>query len=284
MSNDEKAPPTPITKLSHIEARAFLLKESSYCNFDLPTYFTFEPMLSAVNQFLKGTKLSDCVSASTKPRDLETVNYVVLNNKDGQYAWRPMQLIHPVLYVDLVRKITDKTNWNTVVDRFADFEKKSVVECSSIPLKSESERVDKAEQITNWWLEVEQRSIELALDYPFLCCTDVVDCYSAVYTHSIAWAIHTKETAKQHRRDDSLIGNVIDTALQDMSHGQTNGIPQGSVLMDLVAELVLGYADLLLTERLRDAGIGPDGYTILRYRDDYRIFTTGTGVGLLPKT
>jgi hypothetical protein len=34
-----------------------------------------------------------------------------------------------------------------------------------------------------------------------------------------------------------------------MRHGQTNGIPQGSVLMDFIAEMVLGYADTLITKK-----------------------------------
>jgi hypothetical protein len=39
--------------------------------------------------------------------------------------------------------------------------------------------------------------------------------------------------------------------------------------MDLIAELVLGYVDELITKRLSQA----DDFHILRYRDDYRIFT-----------
>ena len=273
MSKRRSPPPTPLIELSDDEARKFLLKGTSYSNFDLPTYFNFDPILSKLDDFLDGRNLRDFFG-STKPREVESVNHIVLNNKDGQYAWRPMQLIHPALYVDLVHKITDKDNWQTIVERFREFQSDSVVECTSLPLRSQSERVDKAEQITNWWQQVEQRSIELALDYPFLCCTDVVDCYSQIYTHSIAWAVHTKKTAKDNKRDKTLIGNVIDTSLQDMSHGQTNGVPQGSILMDFIAELVLGYADLELTEALE---LDPDKFTILRYRDDYRIFTTGTG-------
>lgn len=56
-----------------------------------------------------------------------------------------------------------------------------------------------------------------------------------------------------------------------MSFGQTNGIPQGSVLMDFIAEIVLGFGDYLLTLELDRLGI--TDYKIIRYRDDYRIFT-----------
>ena len=56
-----------------------------------------------------------------------------------------------------------------------------------------------------------------------------------------------------------------------MSFGQTNGIPQGSNLMDFVAELVLGYSDHQLSKKLSSINISD--YKILRYRDDYRIFT-----------
>ena len=278
MAQVEKLPPTPVIKLSHDDAKDFFLKETSYSNFDLPTYFDFGPILSKVDKFLTGKNLKDFFHNDIKPRDLDSVNHVVLNNKDGQYAWRPMQLIHPAIYVDLVHKITEASNWQVIVDRFSEFASDSCVECASIPLRSESERVDKAEQITNWWLEIEQRSIELALEFPFLCCTDIVDCYSQIYTHSIAWALHTKEEAKkrENRNDFDLIGNAIDASLQNMSFGQTNGIPQGSVLMDFVAEMVLGFADLELTKQLKDLGFDFSEFTILRYRDDYRIFTAGT--------
>ena len=101
--------------------------------------------------------------------------------------------------------------------------------------------------------------------------TDISDCYGSIYTHSIVWALHTKEVAKNNRRNTSLIGNIIDTHIQDMSFGQTNGIPQGSVLMDFIAEIVLGFADFELSQRINDSHL--TDYEILRYRDDYRIFT-----------
>lgn len=263
-----------ILEMTATQARAFLLKPESYCNFDLPVYFTFKRLLSAVSKELDGKSLA---SMSSRPRDHEDVNHAMLSNKDGRHAWRPFQLIHPALYVSLVERITAPANWRVIRERFKQFQQPSHFKCLSIPLQSSSKRRDKAEQILNWWQGIEQRSIELALEYNYVFHADITDCYAAFYTHSIAWAVHTKEVAKQKRGDTTLVGNIIDSHIQDMRHGQTNGIPQGSVLADFIAEIVLGHADLELSHRLDLAGIKE--YRILRYRDDYRIFVQSPQAG-----
>lgn len=256
-----------ILELSAPEAQAFFLKPQSYCSLDLPPYIRFDALIEATHKTLEGKALS---SLSSKPRDHDDVNYTILNNKDGKYAWRPFQLIHPALYVSLVHRITTDGNWKLVLERFNAFSANSKIKCLSLPVISLSEEKDKAEQVSQWWHSVEQRSIELSLDYEYLIETDITDCYGAVYTHSIAWALHTKAVAKANRTDRNLFGNVIDAHIQDMRHGQTNGIPQGSTLMDFVAEMVLGLADLELSEKIESAQI--NDYCILRYRDDYRVF------------
>ena len=47
--------------------------------------------------------------------------------------------------------------------------------------------------------------------------------------------------------------------------------------MDFVAEILLGYADTQLTEKIDYQKI--TDYQILRYRDDYRIFVNSTQEG-----
>lgn len=266
-----------ILDLTHGEARTFLLKPECYCSLDLPPYIVFGDLINGVHQVLDGKKLINF--RQSNPRDHDDVNYTLLHNKDGKYAWRPLQLIHPALYVSLVHAITEEDNWKLIRDRFREFAANDKIRGLSLPVVSSSDEKDRAEQVSHWWQEVEQRSIELSLDYDYLIETDITDCYGAIYTHSIAWALHTKSEAKkkENRTNQNLIGNVIDSHIQDMRYGQTNGIPQGSVLMDLIAEMVLGLADLELSEGLQDAGI--TDYQMLRYRDDYRVFVNSPQVG-----
>lgn len=266
-----------ILEMTHEEARAFLLKAESYCSIDFPPYIVFDKLISDVSTVLDGKELSGM--AEGNPRDYDDVNYIVFSNKDGKYAWRPLQLIHPALYVSLVHRLTEEGNWSLVRERFRSFQSNVRIRCLSLPVQSKTDEQDKAEQVSRWWHEVEQRSIELSLDYQYLYETDITDCYGAIYTHSIAWALHTKSEAKknENKYNSNLIGNGIDKCIQDMRHGQTNGIPQGSVLMDFVAEMVLGYADFNLSDQLQSKGI--EDYRILRYRDDYRIFVNSQQVG-----
>ena len=258
----------PIIELPHAEAREFFLKAESYCRIDLPPYFSFDKILTQVAKWIGQKNLK---GFTKRVRDYDGVNFTLLSNKDGKYSWRPLELIHPVLYVSLVNKITERAAWELIVERFHSFSENKNIKCLSIPVRSETEQKDKAEQVAEWWHEVEQRSIELALEYEYVLETDITDCYGSIYTHSIAWALHSKEKAKAERRDNKHIGNVIDSHIQDMRQGQTNGLPQGSVLMDFLAEMVLGYADVQLSERIKAENI--TDYLILRYRDDYRIFT-----------
>lgn len=79
-----------------------------------------------------------------------------------------------------------------------------------------------------------------------------------------------EDKAKEKRNSHGLLGNMIDDYIQGMQYGQTNGIPQGSVLSDFIAEIVLAYADKMLGDKIADECISE--YRIIRYRDDYRVF------------
>ncbi len=254
-----------IIELSSADARAHFLTGSSYFNGDFPRYIGFEPVLQAVAAVLNGGDYHGFKSA--KPYELPNVNYSFTANKDGRLAWRPLELIHPALYVSLVNALTTEANWATVQQRMETF-KGGVVECCSAPVVSSDQQTDVAAQILGWWQAVEQRSLAYSLEYTHLLHTDVTDCYGALYTHSIPWALHGLAAAKDGKKA-SLLGNVVDSHIQAGRYGQTNGISQGSVLMDFVAEIVLGYVDSMIGDELGN----PADVRILRYRDDYRIFS-----------
>jgi RNA-directed DNA polymerase len=188
-----------VLEMNSAEAREFLLKPESYCTVEFPPYLQFGRLLSTVLRVIGNSNVKGM--QKDKPRNYELVNYPLLSNKDGRHAWRPLQLINPALYISLVNQVTSKSNWNFIRARFAEFQAVSNSRCLSIPVRSRTTSKDKAAQIFHWWQGVEQASIELALDYAYVFHADVTDCYAAIYTHSIAWALHGKATAKAKRAD-----------------------------------------------------------------------------------
>jgi len=251
--------------LSNEEARAHFLKGSSYFNGDLPRYISFEPILNEVAAVLDGGDYAQF--KANNPSNFSNVNYNFIANKDGKFAWRPYELMHPAIYVSLVNVICEEANWKSIKTRVREFEG-GVVDCCSAPVMSVDHQTDVAAQIKSWWQRVEQRSLTYSLEFSHLLHTDVTDCYGSLYTHSISWAVHGLDEAKRNKGKNSLLGNKIDSHIQASRYGQTNGISQGSVLMDFVAEIVLGYVDEQINSELGDS----KDTRILRYRDDYRIF------------
>jgi RNA-directed DNA polymerase len=252
------------------EARAHFLQDAVYFGNDMPPYMSFQAVLKAAARHA-GNVIAIHSARQDASRSVG-VNYQLLANKDGRFDWRPYELIHPILYAGLIDLICDPSAWRELQARFEEFEG-SFVECCSSPLcRTEGKSVN-GSQVRSWWTSVEQRSIELSLEFRYLLHTDVANCYGSVYTHSIAWAIHGQATAKEKKRCDSLLGNQIDCLIRAGRNGQTNGIGQGSGLMDFMAELVLGYVDLEIDRTLRALGnVEPRNSRVLRYRDDYRIF------------
>lgn len=260
-----------ILSMSSKMARDYLLKPESYSNVELPIYFNFGNIIQHILKLTDGKNMCDFYNEQIKPQDLDDVNYVIVKNKNGKYDWRPIELMHPFIYIQLVETITSRENWEFIRNRFKQYRKNKRINCCSIPGESATKKHDKKANIYNWINNVEQKSIKLGLNYKYMATTDISNCYASIYTHVVSWALYTREEAKkkEKRTNKKLLGNIIDELLRKMNYNQTNGIPQGSVLTDFIAEIILGYADELLTDKLNNFNID---YQIIRYRDDYRIF------------
>ncbi len=260
---------TRIIDLEAAAARSYLEKPECYFRSDFPPYISFEAILKDTAAALGEQDYTAFQKAKPKSAVcMSGVNYELLSTKDGRFAWRPFELIHPAIYITLVRIICEEANWKLLQDRFLELHT-GAVECTSFPMASDGEDKHDAVQVRNWWLRYEQRSLELSMEYAHLLKTDVSNCYGSLYTHSIPWALYGYETAKEKLNDKSLFGNQVDFHIRNSRNGQTNGITQGSVLMDIIAELVLAYVDHLITKHLSDH----KDFHILRYRDDYSVFT-----------
>ena len=255
--------------LNHHQAEIFFYRNESFYDGELPKYFNFTKMLWAIRNAYHIDKDNIKLSAA---KNYDNVNYEIYTNKDGRYAWRKLQIINPVLYVDFISYITQADNWEFIKQRIKKLRAacKEKISCVSIPVvETRKKRNLKSNQILEWWEGMEQGSLKCAVEYLYAYTADISDCYPSIYTHTISWALQNKCIAKKNRNAPT-VGNLLDKKLQNMQHSQTNGIPQGSIIMALIAEILLAYADRKLFFALKKyKGIE---YKIIRYRDDYKIF------------
>ena len=260
-----------VLELTPAEVRKYFMEPKNYCTLDLPEYIDFKPVLEYVEKTVGDTAFGSLLENNhVKPRDYEDINHKLLIKKDARYTFRSIQITNPYLYFIIVRLITDKWKWYELQKRFKEFARPQI-EVASIPvLRRDEDKSHKSAGIINWWEQIEQRGITLSMEYTYMFVTDITNCYPSIYTHTIAWAIMGRDKAKANRHCKNELGIALDDYVQEMQYGQTNGIPLGSTLYDFIAEIVLGYADMLLADKLKEKGV--EDYKILRYRDDYKVF------------
>ena len=267
-----------ILTLNSREAMDFFMKSEQYHGFELPEYFTFDQVLRYVRETIGVSSYEECVQENISPEELSDVNLDILLNKDGRYAVRPIMLANPFLYYFLVREVCCEENWTIVKELFDLFKVPHITSCAIPIIPKEKEAFHKATTINNWWNSMEQRSIELSLEYRYMFVTDITNCYGSVNPQTFDWAFTLKGTSLE-TEGESIIAKNIQKYLCAFQQGRNIGIPQGSSIFDFVGEIVLGYSDLLLHEALQakakeyeEKGKTIPPYEIIRYRDDYRIF------------
>jgi hypothetical protein len=105
--------------------------------------------------------------------------------------------------------------------------------------------------------------VQTRLNNRYILTTDISRFYHSVYTHSVAWALHSKPVAKGNR-SNGLFGNRIDYLLRIGQDGQTVGIPIGPDTSLVIAEILMQACD----NELLAANPSIRGH---RFIDDYEL-------------
>lgn len=241
-----KSKETKLKKITKQEARRYFLREG---------YF-FDKSVVPLNINLDGMEGIELLPINWKyPNKIPRTSSIDIIVDKNDRGLRRFSLIHPYIYIQLV---------NEIINEFKGFKerlmRKSSVNVYSIPMLNGKDNVSS---------DFRHFSIidpsSCFLTHSYILSTDIYNFYESIYTHSISWALHGKEIAKNNVRDFKLLGNRLDKLFQNLHDGQTNGIPTGNILSDLVAELILKDIDILISATLKDLNV-----QAFRFRDDYR--------------
>ncbi len=182
---------------------------------------------------------------------------------------RTFGIIAPEIHSDIASEIAE--NWKAIINVVFNPKKHVYTYSFPIPVTSKKPGVIgslRAGRMIYEWIEMaEDDLVEEAYRYKYLVRADVKNFYPSVYTHSIAWALHSRVRIRKDRNryDFSYLGNRLDKLFQNASDGCTNGLPIGPVVSDLVAEIILSSVDMSISKDLSKRDI-----LALRFKDDYR--------------
>lgn len=273
-----KSKPLPIIELNGTHALDFLLGSDRYCTSELPEYFDFSGVLDYAKESIGTKSLEECINGTTYPTDVDGVNLDIITNKDGRYGVRPLTLANPFLYYMLARDICEENTWPRIKECFKLYRSKHISACAipMVKMDDKPEAFRGATSVLNWWSSMEQKSIELSLRYRYMFTTDITNCFGQINPESIDWALARKGTPYQ-TSENSQLASTIQDYLRAMQRGKNIGIPQGSTLFSFIAEIILGYSDMLFAQEIEEAKTKGDlpkdfDFQVLRYVDDYRIF------------
>ncbi len=187
-----------------------------------------------------------------------------------QLTDRTFGIINPKIYHDIVWYLLD--DWDSVLNHLFNADLK--IYSYSLPIPVNNQNIGelgglRAGRMIYEFLEMaESDLVAEGHNYKFLLKTDIKNFYPSVYTHSIAWALHTKKTIRAPgNRDDfsRFLGLKLDKLFQYANDGCTNGIPIGPAVSDLISEIILAAVDKQCSIELN--GIEFIG---VRFKDDYR--------------
>lgn len=108
--------------------------------------------------------------------------------------------------------------------------------------------------------------------FNYLMEFDISKCFYHIYTHSIAWAVKDKESAKRNARETSF-ENSFDKLMQLANYNETNGIVVGPEISRIFAEIILQQIDINVIKRLENHFKYGIDYEVRRYVDDYFVFS-----------
>lgn len=105
---------------------------------------------------------------------------------------------------------------------------------------------------------------------------DIAKCFNHIYTHSISWAVKTKDFAKKHsgKKFCEAFDRRFDSLMQDSNYSETNGILIGPEVSRIFAEIILQKLDMVLIKELEDKEKlkANRDFDFRRYVDDYFFF------------
>ena len=246
----------------------WLLEEGYYPEqYVMPPTFKVNKLELQANPYY----LVDTTSGQPKfdPIKSELVN---ISFPKSELTDRTFGILEPKIYHDIVWYLNNE--WDLIIKSLFNPSNKIYSYSFPIPVSKNNEgsigNLRAGRMIYEFLEMAENDLVAEAYNYKYILKTDIKNFYPSIYTHSIAWALHTKELIrKKGNRADyaNFLGLKLDRLFQSANDGCTNGIAIGPAISDLISEIILSSVDTASSKIIDSKNIDFLG---VRFKDDYR--------------
>jgi len=257
-----------LKKIPVNEIAKWLLEEGYY-----PEQYVVPPSFIVKKFDLKDNPIFHIDNTGVQPKyDPAKWDLLDISFPKSRLTDRTLSVIAPEIYHDIVWHLTN--NWEFIFKSLFRIQNKIYSYSFPIPISKNSEGSIgglRAGRMIYEYLEMAENDL-VAEAYKYKCIlrTDIKNFYPSIYTHSIAWAIHSKDLIrKKGNRSDynNFVGLQLDRLFQNSNDGCTNGIAIGPAISDLIGEIVLSAVDTECSKIIDGKKIDFIG---VRFKDDYR--------------
>lgn len=206
-----------------------LLIQKGFFPENLPPPFTSSFFATIVKDIVTDIDNYDPLEPKNKRKFSKTLYYTAPKLKMSR---RVFGITHPLLQTRLANTIVK--NW-TDIKSFTD---KSLISLTRLNVDSSNSATKVFEKLD--FAKKDELRVLRSSGCRYLLRCDITRFYPSIYTHSIPWALHTKEIAKKKegRKREDYFGNAIDEDLRRMQDQQTMGIPIGQETSRIVSEII----------------------------------------------
>lgn len=205
----------------------------------------------------------DFLTYSKNPRYPNQTNdrdYIRYSGMRNINVPRPLAIPDPFAYANLCKYISEI--WTEIIEHFRLKTSNESHKVSRIHIRKLF-NIDGLFEMNykNFFMDGEPRQ-DIMIKAKYVAHADIATCFASIYSHSIAWALVTKNYAKVNRTP-SLWFNLIDTYTRNLKFGETNGLLIGPHVCNLISEIVLTSVDNELVIK---------GFKYVRNIDDYTCY------------
>lgn len=176
---------------------------------------------------------------------------------------RSLGIPNPMSYQRLCLHL--KSNWTKIIEHFKNKTQDEEFKMSRIHIRKMKDNSKIFKMNYSDFKNDGTPEPDLLIGKKYQVDADISTCFPSIYSHSIAWALVGKETAKQNKKDTKIWYNKLDFYTRNTKNGETNGLLIGPDASNLLSEIILTSIDYELYKA---------GWRYIRNIDDYTCYVT----------